>query len=74
MDLLTENYKLTLNVETIVTYKEKALINVVNKFFPDSQRISCLIHYKHDILKNLKSYWLYNKLIKKNSYIIFYIS
>ena len=59
-----------LNFETIVTDQEAALINVVKKFFPNSQRISCLFHYKQDILRNLKSYGLYKKNLKQNSDII----
>ena len=59
-----------LNFETIVTDQEAALINVVKKFFPNSQRISCLFHYKQDILRNLKSYGLYKKNLKQNTDII----
>ena len=59
-----------LNFETIVTDQELALINVIKKVFPKSQRISCLFHYKQDILRNLKSYGLYKKDLKENSDII----
>ena len=48
-----------LNLETIVTDQEEALVNTIKKFFPNSKRISCLFHYKHDILRSLKSYGLY---------------
>lgn len=72
IDLLTDNNNITLKVETVVTDQEKALINVVNTYFPNAQRISCLFHYKQDILKNLKSYGLYNKSNKKESNIILY--
>ena len=47
-----------LNFETIVTNQEIALINSIKKVFPKSQRISCLFHYKQNILRNLKSYGL----------------
>ena len=59
-----------LNFETIVSDQELALINVIKKVFPKSQRISCLFHYKQDILRNLKSYGLYKKDLKENSDII----
>ena len=65
--ILTDYNKLTLNVETIVTDQEKALINCISKYFPQSQRIGCLFHFKQDILKNLKSYGLNNKSNKKVS-------
>ena len=50
-------------VETIVTDQEKALINMVKKYFPNSLRISCLFHYKQDILRNLRLYGLMKKKI-----------
>ena len=72
IDLLTDSNKLTLKVKTIVTDQEKALINCVKKYFPRSQRIACLFHYKQDILKNLKTYGLYNKSNKEISNLILY--
>ena len=72
LDLLTDNNKINLHVETIVTDQEKALINIVKLYFPNTQRISCLFHYKQDILKNLKSYGLFHKTQKKDSNIILY--
>ena len=54
-----------LNYETIVTDQEIALINVIKKYFPNSHRIACLFHYKQDILRNLKTYGLYKKNLKK---------
>ena len=53
------------NLETIVTDQEQALVNTIKKFFPKCKRISCLFHYKQDILRNLKSYGLYKKIQKK---------
>ena len=44
----------------------------MNKFFPNAQCISFLFHYKQDIIKNLKSYWLHNKSNKKEINIILY--
>ena len=60
----------SLNLETIVTDQEEALVNSIKKFFPKCKRISCLFHYKQDILRNLKSYGLYKKSSKLDSDII----
>ena len=59
-----------LNLETLVTDQEEALVNTIKKFFPNSKRISCLFHYKQDILRNLKSQGLYKKNSIKVSDII----
>ena len=72
INLLKDGDKISLKVETIVTDQEKALINIIKKFFPNSKRISCLFHYKQDILRNLKTYGLYNKSNKKISNNILY--
>ena len=44
--IITQNHKYDLNVETIVTDTELALINVLKKYFPNSRRIGCFFHYK----------------------------
>ena len=56
-----------INVQTIVTDQEIALVNVVKKYFPKSLRISCLFHYKQDIMRNLRNYGLMKKNYKENS-------
>ena len=50
-----------------MTDQEPGLINVINKIFPNSQRIACLFHFKQDILRNLKTYGLYKDSIKEES-------
>ena len=45
INIITNNRKLDLNVESVVTDSEKALYNVVKKYFPNSLRISCFFHY-----------------------------
>ena len=47
-----------INIENVVTDQETALINTVNKYFPNAQRISCIFHYKTNIFKNYKKYGL----------------
>ena len=59
-----------MNIETIVTDQEIGLIESIHKYFPNSQRISCLFHYKQDILRNLKLYGLYKKETREKSNII----
>ena len=68
-NILKEDYN-NLNFETIVTNQELALINSIYKFFPNTKRISCLFHYKQDILRNLKTYGLYKQNYKAESDII----
>ena len=70
--ILVNSKKENLKVKTVVTDQEKALINSVINYFPRSQRIACLFHYKQDILKNLKTYGLYNKSNKEISNLILY--
>ena len=48
-----------LNIKTIVTDSEKALMNSVKKYFPSTQRVACYFHYKQDIIRNIRSYGLY---------------
>jgi len=70
LDIITIQNKFCISINTIVTDSEKGLINTVKKFFPKAKRISCLYHYKQDIIRNLRSYGLYKKKDKKNSELI----
>ena len=65
--LISEDKNKDIKFETIVTDQEQGLINVINKIFPNSQRIACLFHFKQDILRNLKSYGLFKDSIKEDS-------
>ena len=56
-----------INVQTIVTDQEIALVNNVKKYFPKSLRISCLFHYKQDLMKNLRTYGLMKKNLRKRA-------
>ena len=56
-----------LEVETIITDQEKDMINCINKYFPKIQWISCLLHYKQDILWNLRLFGLFKKEYKDQS-------
>ena len=70
INIITENRKIDINVLSIVTDTEKALINAIRKYFPNSKRIACFFHYNHDILRNIKLYGLYKKENKDNSKLI----
>ena len=48
INIITNNRKIDLNILSIVSDSEKALINSIKKFFPNSLRISCYFHYKQD--------------------------
>ena len=65
LDIVTFQKKFSININTIVTDTEKGLINIIKKYFPTSKRISCLYHYKQDLIRNLRSYGLYKKQIMK---------
>ena len=65
--LISDDKNKDIKFETIVTDQEQGLINVINKIFPNSQRIECLFHFKQDILRNLKTYGLYKDRIKEES-------
>ena len=67
INLITWKGLKELNIKTIVTDSEKALMNSVKKYFPSSQRVACFFHYKEDIVRNLRTYGLYKKESKKLS-------
>ena len=48
-------------------YKIKILINAIDKIFPNIKRINCFFHFKQDLIRNIKSYGLYNKANKETS-------
>ena len=78
--LLSDGKNNHISFDTIVTDQETGLINVITKIFPNSKRISCLFHYKQDILRNIKMYGLYktkyqiesNKLLEELGRIPFH--
>ena len=70
INIITDNRKIDLDISSIITDTEKALINVVKKYFPNSQRIACYFHFKQDLLRNLKSYGLYKNSHKATSDLI----
>ena len=68
--ILTEDRAIEIEVENLITDTEKALVDTVKKYFPNSQRIGCFFHYKKDIMRNIKAYGLYKKHDKSTSDII----
>ena len=67
INLITWKGKKEINIKTIVTDSEKALMNSIKKYFPTSQRVACYFHYKQDIVRNIRSYGLYKDEMKKQS-------
>ena len=67
INIITNNRKIELEVVSIITDSEIALINVIKKYFPNCQRIACYFHFKQDLLRNLRSYGLYNENNKLTS-------
>ena len=59
--ILSFGKKYKMNIKTITTDNEQALINVVTKYFPNSQRISCYFHYKQSLERNAKKMGLCKK-------------
>ena len=68
--ILTQNKIYKLNIETITTDTEIALINAININFPDSQRIGCWFHLKQDLMRETKILELINKKNKKIDQIL----
>ena len=60
-NILTQNGIYSLNIKTITTDTELALINAVNTNFVDVQRIGCWFHLKQDLLRESKVLGLFNK-------------
>ena len=56
--------KNNLLVETVEKNQEMALINIIKKFFPKTQRISCFFHYKEELLANMRKYGLWTEKLK----------
>ena len=54
INIITQNRSYELEINTIVTDAETALINSIKKFFSNTKRISCLFHYKQAIIRNIR--------------------
>ena len=61
---MTQNNIYKLNLETITTDSEVALINAIHNNFPNAQRIRSLFLLKQDLLREAKVLGLLNKKIK----------
>ena len=62
--ILTQNNIYQLQIKTITTDTELALINSVKNNFAKSQRIGCWFHLKQDLLRETKVLGLFNIKIK----------
>ena len=70
INIITVNRTIELEINSIVTDSELALVKVIKKYFPNAKRIACYFHYKQDLLRNIKKYGLYKDSDKDNSNII----
>jgi len=60
-NIITQNNIFDLEIETITTDAETALLNAINNIFPNIMHFNCYYHYKVNILTNVKKYGLLNK-------------
>ena len=63
--ILTQNDIYTLEIKTITTDTETALINAVTTTFTNTQRIGCWFHLKQELLREARILGLLNKKNKK---------
>ena len=59
--ILTQNGLYQLNIKTITTDTEVALINAINANFNEVQRIGCWFHLKQDLVRNARTMGLLSK-------------
>ena len=58
--ILTQNNIYILDIKTITTDTEFALINAIKINFPKSQRIGCWFHLKQDLMREARVLGLFN--------------
>ena len=63
--ILTQNNIFNLEIQTITTDTENALINAINNNFKNIQRLGCWFHLKQDLLREAKILGLLNPKNKK---------
>ena len=63
--ILSQNNMYNLNIKTITTDTELALINAINSNFKETQRIGCWFHLKQDLIRNARILGLLNKKNKE---------
>ena len=54
-----------MNINTITTDTELALINAVHNNFPNTTRIGCWFHLNQDLIREAKTYGLFNSKSKE---------
>ena len=75
LDIITHKNFYNLDLLSIITDTENALINTIKNYFPNTRRIGCYYHYCQDIVRNIKLYGLYKKEQKKiSNKVIFQLS
>ena len=65
--ILTQNNIYKLDLKTITTDTELALINAINNSFDNIQRLGCWFHLKQDLIREAKTMGLLNKKNKNTN-------
>ena len=60
-NIITQNNSYSLEYDLIVRDSKRSLVNVVAKYCPNTIRISCLFHFKQDLISKIREYGLYKK-------------
>ena len=61
---MTQNGNYELELETITTDAEFALIKAINNIFPKVNHFNCFFHYKQDLIRKFRKEGLYKKIKK----------
>lgn len=60
-NILTQNNNYELELNSITTEAEEALIKSINNTFDKYQYILCYFHYKQNLLQNVREFGLFNQ-------------
>ena len=63
--IITQQDSYTLNINTIITDTEVVLINAIHNNFVDTNRIGCWFHLNQDLIREAKTYGLFNSKNKE---------
>ena len=62
--IITQNNKYQINIKTITSVQERALVNSINIVFSNVQRINCWFHLKENLVREALALGLMNKKTK----------
>ena len=73
-NIITQNNLYEINIESITTDSEIALIKAIHNIFPGIKHFNCYFHYKQDLLRKMKKYGFKIKYTSFMSIFSFIIS